>query len=101
MNRFFVPYLNEAARLAEENVASLATIEEVGREMFGATLGPFELMNVTGIPIAFHSETLLAAVFGGAGVPGASKNSSGPARGRGGNRPSNREAGGRAGLVSS
>ncbi len=69
VNRFFVPYLNEAARMAEERVASLATIEEVGRETFGATLGPFELMNVTGIPIAFHSETSLAAAFGPAYAP--------------------------------
>lgn len=69
VNRFFVPYLNEAARMAEEKVASLATIEEVGREVFGTTLGPFELMNVTGIPIAFHSETSLAAAFGRAYAP--------------------------------
>jgi len=69
VNRFFVPYLNEATRLAEENVASLATIEEVGRETFGATLGPFELMNVTGIPIAFHAETSLAESFGAAYAP--------------------------------
>ena len=69
VNRYFVPYLNEAARLAEENVASLATIEEVGREVFGATLGPFELMNVTGIPIAFHAETTLYHAFGPAYAP--------------------------------
>lgn len=69
VNRFFVPYLNEAARLAEEGVASMATIEEVGRELFGATLGPFELMNVTGIPIAFHAQTSLAAAFGDAYAP--------------------------------
>ncbi len=69
VNRFFVPYLNEATRLAEEGVASLATIEEVGREEFGATLGPFELMNVTGIPIAFHSETSLFRAFGPAYAP--------------------------------
>src|SRR5208282_5753735 len=69
VNRFFVPYLNEASRMAEENVASLATIEEVGRELFGATLGPFELMNVTGIAIAFHAETSLAASFDGAYAP--------------------------------
>jgi enoyl-CoA hydratase / 3-hydroxyacyl-CoA dehydrogenase len=69
VNRFFVPYLNEAARLAEESVASLATIEEVGRELFGASLGPFELMNVTGIPIAYHSQESLAAAFGGAYQP--------------------------------
>jgi enoyl-CoA hydratase / 3-hydroxyacyl-CoA dehydrogenase len=69
VNRFFVPYLNEATRLAEEEVASLATIEEVGRELFGATLGPFELMNVTGIPIAFHAESSLYRAFGPAYAP--------------------------------
>ena len=69
VNRYFVPYLNESARIAEEGVASLATIEEVGRELFGATLGPFELMNVTGIPIAFHSETSLFRAFGPAYAP--------------------------------
>ena len=69
VNRFFVPYLNEAARLAEEGTASLATIEEVGRELFGATLGPFELMNVTGIPIAFHAESSLYRAFGPAYAP--------------------------------
>ncbi len=71
VNRYFVPYLNEAARLAEEGVASLATIEEVGREVFGATLGPFELMNVTGIPIAFHSQSSLYRAFGPAYAPSA------------------------------
>jgi enoyl-CoA hydratase / 3-hydroxyacyl-CoA dehydrogenase len=69
VNRYFVPYLNEATRLAEENAASLATIEEVGRELFGATLGPFELMNVTGIPIAFHAQTSLYRAFGPAYAP--------------------------------
>jgi enoyl-CoA hydratase / 3-hydroxyacyl-CoA dehydrogenase len=69
VNRFFVPYLNEACRLAEEGVANLGTIEQVGRETFGATLGPFELMNVTGIPIAFHAETSLFRAFGPAYAP--------------------------------
>ncbi|MGI0155960.1 MAG: enoyl-CoA hydratase-related protein, partial [Thermoplasmata archaeon] len=64
-----VPYLNEASRLSEENVASLATIEEVGRELFGATLGPFELMNVTGVTIAFHAESSLHHAFGPAYAP--------------------------------
>ena len=69
VNRFFVPYLNEAARLAEEGAASLATIEKVGRELFGATLGPFELMNVTGIPIAYHAQSSLYRAFGPAYAP--------------------------------
>jgi enoyl-CoA hydratase / 3-hydroxyacyl-CoA dehydrogenase len=71
VNRFFVPYLNEACRIADEGVASLATVEEVGRETFGATLGPFELMNVTGIPIAFHANTSLFRAFGRAYAPSA------------------------------
>ncbi len=69
VNRFFVPYLNEACRLVEEHVASMATVEEVGRELFRATLGPFELMNVTGIPIAFHAQSSLARAFGPAYAP--------------------------------
>ncbi len=68
VNRFFVPFLNEAARMAGEGVASLRTIDDVGRELFETSLGPFELMNVTGIPIAFHSESTLSAAFGGAYV---------------------------------
>ncbi|MGI0071485.1 MAG: enoyl-CoA hydratase-related protein [Thermoplasmata archaeon] len=71
VNRFFVPYLNEAARLAEEAVASPATIEEVGRELFGATRGPFELMNVTGVTIAYHAESSLYRAFGPAYAPAA------------------------------
>ncbi|EQD68750.1 3-hydroxybutyryl-CoA dehydrogenase, partial [mine drainage metagenome] len=69
VNRFFVPYLNEACRVVEEGLASMATVEEVGRELFRATLGPFELMNVTGIPIAFHAQTSLAKAFGPAYAP--------------------------------
>ena len=69
VNRFFVPYLNEAARLAGEQVASLATIEAVGRELYGTTLGPFELMNVTGIPIAYHSMMSLQRALGSAYAP--------------------------------
>ncbi|MGI0139954.1 MAG: enoyl-CoA hydratase-related protein [Thermoplasmata archaeon] len=69
VNRYFVPFLNEATRIAQDGAASLATIEEVGRELFGATLGPFELMNVTGIPIAFHAQSSLAEAFGPAYAP--------------------------------
>ena len=69
VNRFFVPYLNEATRLAEEEVANMATIEDVGRELFGTKLGPFELMNQTGIPIAYHSMSSLERAFGTAYAP--------------------------------
>ncbi|MGC2288841.1 MAG: enoyl-CoA hydratase-related protein [Thermoplasmata archaeon] len=71
VNRFFVPYLNEATRLAEEEVANMATIEGVGRELFGTKLGPFELMNQTGVTIAYHSMSSLERAFGTAYAPSA------------------------------
>ncbi len=55
VNRFFVPWLNEATRLLEEDVANISTIDEITKKVFKIPMGPFELMNVTGIPIAYHS----------------------------------------------
>ena len=55
VNRFFVPWLNEATRLLEENIANIPTIDEIAKKVFKIPMGPFELMNVTGIPIAYHS----------------------------------------------
>lgn len=69
VNRFFVPYLNEAARMLGDGVASAATIEAAGRALTGATLGPFELMNVTGTTIAYHAMGSLEAAFGPAYAP--------------------------------
>ncbi len=64
VNRFFVPFLNEASRLVEEGVANIATVEAAANELLGTKMGPFELMNVTGVPIAFHSITTLGNAFG-------------------------------------
>ena len=64
VNRFFVPFLNEAARMLEENVANIPTIEEAAKQAFKIGMGPFELMNVTGIPIAVHSSTTLGNELG-------------------------------------
>ncbi|MCK4415535.1 MAG: enoyl-CoA hydratase/isomerase family protein [Thermoplasmatales archaeon] len=55
VNRFFVPWLNEATRLLEEGVANIPTIDDTTKKVFKIPMGPFELMNVTGIPIAYHS----------------------------------------------
>ena len=41
VNRFFVPWLNESARLLEENVANIATIDDVCMKSFGIGMGPF------------------------------------------------------------
>lgn len=64
VNRFFVPYMNEATRIAEDGLGSWATIEEVGREVTGASHGPFEIMNLTGPTIAYHACQSLADTFG-------------------------------------
>ena len=64
VNRFFVPFLNEAARMLEEGLANIATIEEAAKQAFRIPMGPFELMNVTGIPIAVHASTTLGNELG-------------------------------------
>ena len=64
VNRFFVPFLNEAARMLEENVADIPTIEEAAKRAFKIGMGPFMLMNVTGIPIAVHAATTLGDELG-------------------------------------
>jgi len=64
VNRFFVPFLNEAVRLLEEGVADIPTIEEGARRAFKIPMGPFQLMNVTGIPIAVHAAATLGNELG-------------------------------------
>ena len=64
VNRFFVPFLNEAARMLEEDMANIPTIEEAAKKAFKIGMGPFELMNVTGIPIAVHASTTLGNEIG-------------------------------------
>lgn len=64
VNRFFVPFLNEAVRIVEENVANPATVDAAANEALGTTMGPFQLMNFTGIPIGYHAEETLHQAFG-------------------------------------
>lgn len=60
VNRFFVPWLTESTRLVEEGVANKATIDAAAKKTFRIGMGPFELMNASGIPIALHSAHTLA-----------------------------------------
>ena len=64
VNRYFVPWLNEAVRLLEEGIADIPTIEAACKKAFGIGMGPFELMNVTGVPIALHAATTLGEELG-------------------------------------
>ncbi len=64
VNRFFVPWLNETTRIQEEGLANIPTIDKAAMDAFGIGMGPFKLMNVSGIPIAHHSCESLAAQLG-------------------------------------
>jgi enoyl-CoA hydratase/3-hydroxyacyl-CoA dehydrogenase len=63
VNRFFVPYLNEACRLVDEGIASVATVDAAACEAFGIGMGPFAL------PIAYHSQCSLHDALGEAYAP--------------------------------
>ena len=71
VNRFFVPWLNEATRILEAGMANIPTIDKAAMETFGIGMGPFKLMNVTGIPIAHHSCESLAGKLGAFYAPSA------------------------------
>jgi enoyl-CoA hydratase/3-hydroxyacyl-CoA dehydrogenase len=64
VNRFFVPWLNEAVRIYAEGLAGPAAIDAACRKTFGCGLGPFALMNATGVPIAYHAQQTLEQAFG-------------------------------------
>lgn len=59
VNRFFVPFLTSSVRAVEDGLADIPTVEYAAKEAFSIGMGPFELMNVTGIPIAAHSSHTL------------------------------------------
>lgn len=64
VNRFFVVWMMEAVRMVEEGLANEATIEAIAKDAFGIGMGPFELMNVTGLTIAVHASTTIGQGYG-------------------------------------
>jgi len=54
VNRFFAPLNNEATRILEEGWANIPTIDKAVMNALGIGMGPFKLVNVTGVPIAYH-----------------------------------------------
>ena len=71
VNRFFVPWANEAARMLDEGLANIATIDQAAREAFRIGMGPFALMNATGIPIYYHCANSFAQALGNFYAPAA------------------------------
>ncbi len=64
INRFFVPSSNEACRMLEESIGNLPTIEEGSKRAFGIGMGSFEILNVTGIPLAVHASKSMVEELG-------------------------------------
>ncbi len=54
VNIYFVPWLNEAVRILDEGLANIPSIDKAACDGFRIGMGPFALMNATGIPIAYH-----------------------------------------------
>jgi len=59
VNRFFVPWLNEACKMLDEGIGSITEIDTVCMKTFGIGMGPFALMNATGVSIALHAQKTL------------------------------------------
>ena len=59
VNRFFVPWLNESVRLLAETDVPKNLIDSICMKTFGIGMGPFALMNATGVPIALHAQRTL------------------------------------------
>jgi enoyl-CoA hydratase/3-hydroxyacyl-CoA dehydrogenase len=53
-----------AVRLLEDGEAAIPTIDAAAKQAFEIGMGPFELMNVTGLAIALDASTTLARAFG-------------------------------------
>ena len=64
VNRFFSPLLTEAVQILDDDIANIPTIEEAAKRAFKIPMGPFELMNVTGIAISVHASTTFGRELG-------------------------------------
>lgn len=64
VNRMFIAWYNESIRLLDEGVANIPTIDAAACETFGVTMGPFKLINVSGVPLAYHAAVSLTESIG-------------------------------------
>jgi len=64
INRFFIAWYNEAIRILDEGVANIPTIDAAACEAFGVSMGPFLLINVSGVPLAYHAAVSLTESIG-------------------------------------
>ncbi|PPR64961.1 MAG: 3-hydroxyadipyl-CoA dehydrogenase [Alphaproteobacteria bacterium MarineAlpha4_Bin2] len=55
LNRFFVPYSNEAVRVYEEGLGTPANIDRIAENAMGIAAGPFFVMNLVGMQTMAHA----------------------------------------------
>ena len=60
INRFFVPYGNEAVRLLDEGIGTVPQIDRVAKDVLAVAAGPFQVMNLVKPKIMFHAQQNLA-----------------------------------------
>jgi len=63
VNKLFVPYLNSAIRLLEQDVASPEDIDTAIKLGLRHPMGPFELLDYTGLDIGMHVAEVLYEEF--------------------------------------
>lgn len=62
VNRFFIPYYVQSIRCLEEGLANIPTIEKAAKDALGIGMGPFELINVSGMGVSADApESLVTA----------------------------------------
>jgi len=54
VNRLLIPHFVEAVRMVEEGVATVEDIDKAIKLGLNYPMGPFELMDLTGVDIAYH-----------------------------------------------
>jgi enoyl-CoA hydratase / 3-hydroxyacyl-CoA dehydrogenase len=64
VNRVFIAWYNEAIRMLDEGVANIPTIDAAACEAFGLSMGPYKLINVSGVPLAYHAAVSLTESIG-------------------------------------
>ncbi|MFK7867439.1 MAG: 3-hydroxyacyl-CoA dehydrogenase family protein [Alphaproteobacteria bacterium] len=56
INRFFVPYGNEAMRLIDEGIGTMPQIDRVAKQTLHAPAGPFQVMNLVKPKIMYNAQ---------------------------------------------
>jgi len=54
VNRIMIPHMIEAIKIVEEGIASIQDVDTAVKNGLNYPMGPFELMDLTGIDIAYH-----------------------------------------------